>query len=96
MSLGGFGRERDRTLQVRAGERQLSLLSKQEPEQIVRLRMPVVAADGLGEVIARRRQVTAGRRFRWRGCTDRRRGWPPARGACAPPRSAASGRTPSA
>ena len=47
VGFGGFGRERDRTLQVRAGERQISLLSKEKPEQVVRLRVLVVAADGL-------------------------------------------------
>ena len=62
MRVGGFGLQRDGALQVRQRRRQIALLAEHEAEQVVRLRMIVVEAQRLGELLAARRSVRRARR----------------------------------
>ena len=58
MGLSGFRPERDRALQVSQRGRQISLLAQNEPQQVVRLGVMLVNAEGLCELCADGVQVT--------------------------------------
>ena len=61
------------------GGRQVALLTEDETEQVVRLRMPIVAADRLGREIAGSGQLAAALPLPWRAHRDHRQDWPPLR-----------------
>ncbi len=90
VGLGRFGPERNRALQMRDRGGQISLLAQNEAEQVVRLRVVVVEAEGVGELFAGGAQFATRRRPPARAWRDRPRGSERDAAVCARTRSAAS------